>query len=65
MDADRTWPRTPQHPLDHAGKVKKLMFDVFVVGDDLVGKCDYLEKQGVMVVYTPYGKWGFPLFETA
>ena len=46
----------PQHSLDHADKVKKLKFDVFVVGDDWVGKYDYLERQGVTVVYTPYGK---------
>lgn len=46
----------PQHSLDHRDKVKKLKFDVFVVGDDWVGKYDYLEEQGVTVVYTPYGK---------
>lgn len=46
----------PQHSLDHHDKVKKLKFDVFVVGDDWVGKYDYLEEQGVTVVYTPYGK---------
>lgn len=46
----------PQHSLDHTDKVKKLKFDVFVVGDDWVGKYDYLEKMGVTVVYTPYGK---------
>ena len=46
----------PQHSLDHHDKVKKLKFDVFVVGDDWVGKYDYLEKQGVTVVYTPYGR---------
>ena len=46
----------PQHSLDHADKVKKLKFDVFVVGDDWAGKYDYLEKQGVSVVYTPYGR---------
>ena len=46
----------PQHSLDHSDKVKKLKFDVFVVGDDWVGKYDYLEKMGVTVVYTPYGK---------
>ena len=46
----------PQHSLDHHDKVKKLKFDVFVVGDDWVGKYDYLEDQGVTVVYTPYGK---------
>ncbi len=46
----------PQHSLDHADKVKKLKFDVFVVGDDWTGKYDYLEEQGVSVVYTPYGR---------
>ena len=46
----------PQHSLDHTEKVKKLKFDVFVVGDDWVGKYDYLEEQGVTVVYTPYGR---------
>lgn len=45
----------PQHSLDHHDKVKKLKFDVFVVGDDWVGKYDYLEEMGVSVVYTPYG----------
>lgn len=46
----------PQHSLDHTDKVKKLHFDVFVVGDDWVGKYDYLEKLGVTVVYFPYGR---------
>ena len=46
----------PQHSLDHHDKVKKLKFDVFVVGDDWDGKYDYLEEQGVTVVYTPYGR---------
>ena len=46
----------PQHSLDHKDKVKKLNFDVFVVGDDWVGKYDYLGKQGVTVVYFPYGE---------
>ena len=36
--------------------MKKLKFDVFVVGDDWVGKYDYLEEMGVTVVYTPYGR---------
>ncbi len=45
----------PQHSLDHTDKVKKLNFDVFVVGDDWVGKYDYLKDQGVDVVYFPYG----------
>ena len=35
----------PQNSLDHHDKVKKLKFDVFVVGDDWVGKYDYLEEQ--------------------
>ena len=46
----------PQHSLDHHDKVKKLKLDVFVVGDDWVGKYDYLEDMGVSVVYTPYGR---------
>lgn len=46
----------PQHSLDHTDKVKKLNMDVFVVGDDWVGKYDYLKDLGVTVVYTPYGK---------
>lgn len=45
----------PQHSLDHTDKVKKLNFDVFVVGDDWTGKYDYLKEQGVTVVYFPYG----------
>ena len=45
----------PQHSLDHADKVKKLHFDIFVVGDDWAGKYDYLKEQGVDVVYFPYG----------
>lgn len=46
----------PQHSLNHADKVKKLKFDIFVVGDDWAGKYDYLEELGVTVVYFPYGK---------
>jgi choline-phosphate cytidylyltransferase/glycerol-3-phosphate cytidylyltransferase len=46
----------PQHSLNHADKVKKLNFDVFVVGDDWTGKFDYLKEQGITVVYFPYGK---------
>lgn len=46
----------PQHSLDHTDKVKKLNFDIFVVGDDWVGKYDYLEKLGIQVVYFPYGQ---------
>jgi len=45
----------PQKTLDHSDKVKKLHFDIFVVGDDWAGKYDYLEKLGVTVVYFPYG----------
>ncbi len=45
----------PQRSLDHADKVKKLNFDVFVVGDDWAGKYDYLKELGVDVVYFPYG----------
>jgi choline-phosphate cytidylyltransferase/glycerol-3-phosphate cytidylyltransferase len=45
----------PQHSLDHREKVKKLNFDVFVVGDDWAGKFDYLKELGVSVVYFPYG----------
>ena len=46
----------PQRSLDHTDKVKKLNFDIFVVGDDWVGKYDYLKEQGVEVVYFPYGE---------
>ena len=45
----------PQKTLNHTDKVKKLRFDIFVVGDDWVGKFDYLEELGVDVVYFPYG----------
>lgn len=46
----------PQHSLDHRDKVKKLNFDIFVVGDDWTGKYNYLKDMGVTVVYFPYGK---------
>ena len=46
----------PQDSLDHKDKVKKLNFDIFVVGDDWMGKFDYLKDLGVDVVYFPYGK---------
>lgn len=46
----------PQESLDHRDKVKKLNFDIFVVGDDWAGKFDYLKELGVDVVYFPYGK---------
>lgn len=45
----------PQKSLDHTDKVKKLNFDIFVVGDDWAGKYDYLKKDGVDVIYFPYG----------
>ena len=45
----------PQHTLDHTEIVKKLHIDAFVVGDDWLGKYDYLEKLGVQVFYFPYG----------
>lgn len=45
----------PQRSLNHHDKVKKLNFDIFVVGDDWAGKYDYLREQGVDVVYFPYG----------
>ena len=45
----------PQKSLDHTDKVKKLNFDIFVVGDDWTGKYDYLKELGVEVVYFPYG----------
>lgn len=46
----------PQRSLDHTDKVDKLHFDTFVVGDDWAGKYDYLQEQGVQVVYFPYGE---------
>ncbi len=47
----------PQKSLDHTDKVAKLHFDIFVVGDDWVGKYDYLkDKYNVDVVYFPYGE---------
>ena len=46
----------PQRSLDHADKVNKLNFDIFVVGDDWVGKYDYLKEQGIQVIYFPYGE---------
>ena len=45
----------PQHTLDHAEIVKKLNIDAFVVGDDWIGKYDYLKELGVEVFYFPYG----------
>lgn len=46
----------PQHSLDHTELVKKLNIDVFVVGDDWVGKYDYLKELGVTVFYFPRGE---------
>lgn len=46
----------PQHSLDHRDKVRKLNFDIFVVGDDWAGQFDYLNEQGVDTIYFPYGK---------
>jgi len=46
----------PQHSLDHTDIVKKLHIDIFVVGDDWVGKYDFLEQLGVKVFYFPYGE---------
>ena len=46
----------PQHSLDHKDKIKKLNFDIFVVGDDWAGKYDYLKEMGIDVVYFPYGE---------
>ncbi|HBJ76349.1 MAG TPA: glycerol-3-phosphate cytidylyltransferase [Porphyromonadaceae bacterium] len=45
----------PQRTLDHTEIVKKLNIDAFVVGDDWVGKYDYLKELGVEVFYFPYG----------
>lgn len=46
----------PQRTLDHTELVKKLNVDVFVVGDDWVGKYDYLKDLGVDVFYFPRGE---------
>lgn len=45
----------PQKTLDHTSLVKQLHIDVFVVGDDWVGKYDYLSEHDVKVFYFPYG----------
>jgi choline-phosphate cytidylyltransferase/glycerol-3-phosphate cytidylyltransferase len=45
----------PQRTLDHTDIVAKLNIDAFVVGDDWVGKYDYLNDLGVQVFYFPYG----------
>jgi choline-phosphate cytidylyltransferase/glycerol-3-phosphate cytidylyltransferase len=46
----------PQDSLDHTAIVKNLNIDVFVVGDDWIGKYDYLKELDVQVCYFPYGK---------
>ncbi|MBQ4276574.1 MAG: adenylyltransferase/cytidyltransferase family protein [Bacteroidaceae bacterium] len=46
----------PQHSLDHTEAVRRLNIDVFVVGDDWVGKYDYLKELGVTVFYFPRGE---------
>jgi choline-phosphate cytidylyltransferase/glycerol-3-phosphate cytidylyltransferase len=45
----------PQRSLDHTLLVQNLNIDAFVVGDDWIGKYDYLKKIGVEVFYFPYG----------
>lgn len=45
----------PQRTLDHTEIVRKLNIDAFVVGDDWVGKYDYLKELDVDVFYFPYG----------
>lgn len=45
----------PQKSLDHTDKIKKLNFDIFVIGDDWADKYDYLKEFGIDVVYFPYG----------
>ncbi|MDQ6471037.1 adenylyltransferase/cytidyltransferase family protein [Flavobacterium sp. LHD-80] len=45
----------PQRSLDHTELVKNLNIDAFVVGDDWVGKYDYLRELGIEVFYFPYG----------
>ena len=42
--------------LDHTEAVRKMNIDVFVVGDDWVGKYDYLKELGVTVFYFPRGE---------
>lgn len=46
----------PQHSLDHTEIVRNLNIDIFVVGDDWVGKYDYLKELGVTVFYFPRGE---------
>ena len=45
----------PQRTLDHSELVSNLNIDAFVVGDDWVGKYDYLRELGIKVFYFPYG----------
>jgi len=45
----------PQHSLEHTQIVKNLHIDVFVIGDDWLGKYDYLTESNVQVFYFPYG----------
>ena len=45
----------PQRSLEHTEKVKNLNIDACVVGDDWVGKYDYLRDLGIEVFYFPYG----------
>lgn len=45
----------PQHSLEQTQLVKNLHIDVFVIGDDWLGKYDYLNDLGVKVFYFPYG----------
>jgi glycerol-3-phosphate cytidylyltransferase len=45
----------PQHTLEHTSTVKNLNIDIFVIGDDWVGKYDYLQDEGIKVFYLPYG----------
>ncbi len=46
----------PQHSLEQSQLVKNLNIDMFVIGDDWLGKYDYLKDLGVKVFYFPYGK---------
>ena len=45
----------PQRTLIHDATVENLNIDIFVIGDDWIGKYDYLKEQGVKVFYFPYG----------
>ncbi|MDQ6531536.1 adenylyltransferase/cytidyltransferase family protein [Flavobacterium sp. LHD-85] len=45
----------PQRSLDHTELVRNLNIDSFVVGDDWIGKYDYLRDLGIKVFYFPYG----------